>query len=89
MLGRAIVAVLGALHLASFEAVADPMGGAEDLVQMSNLTLINLALVWFGPCREDALCSRLLLLQMLAVLCAIGLSFLLATPCSGAKYACT
>ena len=30
---------------------------------MSNMTLVTLVLVWFGPCREDALCCRLLLIQ--------------------------
>merc|ERR1712217_307146 len=36
----------------------------DGTVQMSNLTLINMLLYLAGPCREDALCIRLLLLQV-------------------------
>ncbi|CEP22143.1 unnamed protein product [Cyberlindnera jadinii] len=43
------------------------------VVESSNFTLINLALVWFGPLREDSLCAVLLLLQF-----TIGLVALLA-----------
>jgi len=41
----------------------------DGTVLVSNLTLINFVLYVFGPCREDVLCIRLLLLQLL---CTIG-----------------
>lgn len=57
-LGRAVFLVLKTARLVHVRP-----GSAEGLVQMSNLTLINLVLYKLGPCREDVLCLRLLLLQ--------------------------
>lgn len=43
------------------------------IVSCSNMTLINLTLVWFGPMREDQLCNTILLLQfMVGILALIG-----------------
>lgn len=50
-----------------------------DVVQMSNLTLINFVLYVFGPCREDQLCCRLLLLQVFSSALCFGLRFGLAS----------
>lgn len=37
----------------------------------SNMTLINLVLVWFGPMREDKLCRTILTLQFIVGLLAV------------------
>jgi UDP-N-acetylglucosamine--dolichyl-phosphate N-acetylglucosaminephosphotransferase len=42
------------------------------IVESSNFTLLNLTLVWFGPMREDKLCTNLLVMQF-----AIGIIALL------------
>ncbi|XBW34885.1 hypothetical protein QEN19_000449 [Hanseniaspora menglaensis] len=49
----------------------DAMTG--ELLTCSNMTLINLVLVWSGPLREDKLCQRLLLLQFFIGIIAIFL----------------
>ncbi|CUM66749.1 uncharacterized protein PRCAT00004430001 [Priceomyces carsonii] len=41
-------------------------------IKFSNMTIINLFLVWFGPMREDSLCVLILILQLF-----IGLSMIL------------
>lgn len=43
------------------------------IVSCTNMTLINLTLVWFGPMREDKLCNLLLILQLMIGLTAIAL----------------
>jgi len=74
-IGRIVYWVLKTFRLAH---VLPP--DADGTVRVSNLTLINFMLYVFGPCREDALCVRLLVLQALcAVMCFIirfGLSWL-------------
>ena len=40
-------------------------GDPEEIIACSNLTIINLALVIFGPMREDHLCMTLLFLQVM------------------------
>lgn len=35
----------------------------NEIVSCSNMTMINLILVWFGPTREDKLCNKILLIQ--------------------------
>jgi len=65
--GRLVFLVLRKLRLAHVKPAR-----ADGVVQMSNLTLINLALYATGPCREDILCIRLLVLQALSsVVCFI------------------
>lgn len=44
-----------------------------EVLTCSNMTLINLVLVWSGPLREDKLCQRLLLIQFVIGLAAIVL----------------
>ena len=39
--------------------------GDGEIVQSSNLTILNLWLVWFGPKREDRLAMELLVMQSL------------------------
>ncbi|KAH3678345.1 hypothetical protein WICMUC_001578 [Wickerhamomyces mucosus] len=41
------------------------------IVELNNLTLINLTLVWFGPMREDKLCTTILIVQFLIGLFAL------------------
>ncbi|SCU99382.1 LANO_0F01662g1_1 [Lachancea nothofagi CBS 11611] len=41
------------------------------LQNCTNMTLINLVLVWFGPMREDKLCNRILTIQLVIGLLAI------------------
>ncbi|KAK6454485.1 tunicamycin resistance protein [Scheffersomyces xylosifermentans] len=43
----------------------------KEITEFSNMTLINLCLVWFGPLREDTLCIVILLSQLL-----IGISMI-------------
>lgn len=43
----------------------------NEMVSCTNMTLINLVLVWFGPMREDRLCNLLLTLQFIVGLAAI------------------
>lgn len=43
----------------------------DKIVSCTNMTLINLALVWFGPMREDKLCNLLLVLQFFIGIAAI------------------
>jgi UDP-N-acetylglucosamine--dolichyl-phosphate N-acetylglucosaminephosphotransferase len=55
---------------------------ASGTVRVSNLTLINFMLVKLGPCREDALCCRLLAFQ---AICA-ALTFLIRFPLAATVY---
>merc|ERR1712203_1264235 len=68
--GKAVYWVLRTFRLAHVRAP-----GADGVVQMSNLTLINWVLYVFGPCREDVLCIRLLVLQCLASLLGFAVRF--------------
>lgn len=43
------------------------------IVSCSNMTLINLTLLWFGPMREDKLCERIMWLQFIVGILALGL----------------
>ncbi|KAK6202689.1 tunicamycin resistance protein [Scheffersomyces amazonensis] len=49
--------------------VRDP--STKEIIQFSNMTIINLSLVWVGPLREDILCLLLLVVQLV-----IGLSMI-------------
>ncbi|CAR30262.1 GlcNAc-1-P transferase [Lachancea thermotolerans] len=62
-----VLKLLSSLKLIDLEV--DPQTGA--LKSCSNMTLINLVLVWFGPTREDKLCNRILAIQFTVGLCAI------------------
>jgi UDP-N-acetylglucosamine--dolichyl-phosphate N-acetylglucosaminephosphotransferase len=75
--GKAVVWALGTLRLAHV-LPADASG----IVRVSNLTLINFALVKLGPCREDILCCRLLTFQ---AICA-ALTFLVRFPLASTVY---
>ncbi|KAL6942246.1 tunicamycin resistance protein [Hanseniaspora vineae] len=45
----------------------------KTIVSCSNMTLINLVLVWSGPLREDKLCQRILILQLaIGILAIVG-----------------
>ena len=72
-LGRAAFGLYRALRLVGVEE----LGGG--VVRMSNLTLINLCLHWFGPCREDTLCRRLIGFQIMCSGMAFPVRFYLAT----------
>jgi len=65
----ALIWLLRTFRLAKF-LPADPKTG---FVQVSNLTLPNFFMHAFGECREDVLCSRLLMFQ---ALCAVLLFFI-------------
>ena len=64
-----VLRLLGSLHLIDLET--DAKTGA--LVSCSNMTIINLMLVWFGPMREDKLCNLILAFQFAIGVCAIVL----------------
>jgi len=68
--GRISFLVLRALRLADVRPAKE-----DGMVQMSNLTLINLALYWGGSCREDQLCMRLLTVQAACSVVAFMLRF--------------
>ncbi|KAI3403716.2 ALG7 [Candida oxycetoniae] len=46
---------------------------SKKIVKFSNMTIINLTLVWFGPLREDRLCLLILAIQFV-----IGISMIVA-----------
>merc|ERR1711904_712027 len=48
---------------------------ADGIVRVSNLTLINFVLYVLGPCREDVLCIRLLVLQACCSLLCFSIRF--------------
>lgn len=56
-----LISVLHKLRLVAVEEVKTEKGGK--ITRFSNLTLINLSLVWFGPMREDKLCLLILSAQ--------------------------
>lgn len=62
-----VLKVLDKLRLIELEYEGDK------IVSCTNMTLINLTLVWFGPMREDKLCNLLLVLQLMIGLIAIVL----------------
>lgn len=66
-LNTAILNTLDAFRFIKLDR--DPKLGK--ITKFSNMTIINLCLVWFGPMREDKLCLLLLALQS-----AIGLSMI-------------
>nr|WOG36153.1 uncharacterized protein [Candida metapsilosis] len=67
-LSSAILNFLDAIKFIKLER--DPKSGR--IIRFSNMTIINLCLVWFGPMREDKLCLLLLAIQF-----AIGLSMIM------------
>lgn len=62
---KPILRVLHKLKLIDLEFEGDK------IVSCTNMTLINLALVWFGPMREDKLCNLLLVLQFFIGIAAV------------------
>eukprot|EP00933_Yihiella_yeosuensis_P062227 TRINITY_DN6516_c0_g5_i2.p1 TRINITY_DN6516_c0_g5~~TRINITY_DN6516_c0_g5_i2.p1 ORF type:complete len:462 (-),score=44.03 TRINITY_DN6516_c0_g5_i2:167-1552(-) len=73
-LGKIIFQILKTCRL-----VHTKPGTVEGSVQMSNLTLINFVLYVFGSCREDVLCTRLLMVQMMASALCFATRFGLAS----------
>lgn len=55
--------------LATFGLIKVKRGKNNEITEFSNMTIINLTLVWFGPLREDHLCLAILAIQL-----AVGLS---------------
>lgn len=52
-----------------------------NLINCTNMTLITLTLVWFGPMREDKLCNRIMLMQFI-----VGISVLILRHLMGAAF---
>lgn len=73
-LGLLVFTVLKSLRLVHLKP-----GKEEGSVMMSNLTLINFVLYVMGPCREDVLCLRLLMLQLGSTFLCFSLRFGLAS----------
>lgn len=71
VVGKTVLRVLEFANLVDVRVTNERTG----LCQVNNLTLINFVLVKFGPCREDALCVRLLVLQIACSVLAFGLRF--------------
>ncbi|CAB4256682.1 similar to Saccharomyces cerevisiae YBR243C ALG7 UDP-N-acetyl-glucosamine-1-P transferase [Maudiozyma barnettii] len=69
-----ILKVLGLCHLIDLEID----GKTGQIVSCSNMTIINLMLVWFGPMREDKLCNLILGCQFM-----IGFAALVLRHCVG------
>lgn len=65
-LGRVLLTILAALGLVSVERTDGK------ITKFSNLTIINLTLVWLGPMREDMLCIVILAGQLLVGLLMIA-----------------
>ncbi|CCE86721.1 Piso0_005228 [Millerozyma farinosa CBS 7064] len=61
-LQKAILSILKKLHVLIVEP-SNPEDDSSNSLKFSNMTLINLALVWFGPMKEDTLCLVLLSFQ--------------------------
>lgn len=61
-----VLRLLHVLHLIDLEFDKD-----NNIVSCSNMTMINLLLIWFGPLREDKLCNRILIIQFMFGLCAL------------------
>lgn len=59
--------------LAVFGLIKVERNEKGQIVRFSNMTIINLCLVWFGPMREDKLCILLLVIQF-----AVGVLMLFA-----------
>ena len=74
-LGRFIVAFLGKF---GFLHVRERVENGVQYTEVNNMTLINLALKFFGPMREDRLTLLLLGVQCLNSLLAFGVRFGLA-----------
>ncbi|CCE65889.1 hypothetical protein TPHA_0N01080 [Tetrapisispora phaffii CBS 4417] len=45
----------------------------------SNMTIINLTLVWLGPMREDKLCNNILAIQFITGLLSVGIRHIIGT----------
>ena len=69
-----VLRALASLRLIDLE-VDSKTGG---IVSCSNMTVINLMLVWFGPMREDKLCNLILAFQF-----AIGVAAIVLRHCIG------
>lgn len=57
--------------LAFFKLIAVKRNEKNKITDFSNLTIINLTLVWFGPMREDVLCLLIMGVQLI-----VGLSMI-------------
>ncbi|ONH67666.1 UDP-N-acetylglucosamine--dolichyl-phosphate N-acetylglucosaminephosphotransferase [Cyberlindnera fabianii] len=69
---QTVMYILAKLKLLEIVEGKDDSGETR-ILESSNWTLINLALVWFGPMREDKLCATLLTMQFaIGVLAIIG-----------------
>ena len=71
--GLIILRILESLGLV--EVHRDPKSGI--MTECSNLTIINLILVYSGPMREDAVARRVMLIQVLGSLFAFVFRYLL------------
>lgn len=47
-----------------FKLIRIEIDEKNNVTRFSNMTIINLCLVWFGPLREDKLCALLMILQL-------------------------
>ncbi|CDO95643.1 unnamed protein product [Kluyveromyces dobzhanskii CBS 2104] len=75
---RIVVVVLRLLHnLKLIDLEIDPK--TNEVLSCSNMTLINLMIVWFGPMREDKLCYSILALQFFIGVSAICLRHLIGS----------
>jgi UDP-N-acetylglucosamine--dolichyl-phosphate N-acetylglucosaminephosphotransferase len=72
---------LGRLILKIFQLfkLARVVEGDEGEVEVNNLTLINLMLLWKGPTHEEALTRTLLLVQIFGTLVAFTIRYPLAS----------
>ncbi|ODV88535.1 hypothetical protein CANCADRAFT_57707 [Tortispora caseinolytica NRRL Y-17796] len=77
-LGMLILHVFEKLHLVKLWR--DDKG---NVVETSNLTFITLVLVWFGPLREDILCTVLMVVQGAFGLTALGMRHYIAAIAFG------
>lgn len=55
----------------------------NEVLDCSNMTLINLVIFWFGPMREDILCEKILVIQFVVGILAVCLRHLLGSMLFG------
>ncbi|CCH59302.1 hypothetical protein TBLA_0B04660 [Henningerozyma blattae CBS 6284] len=75
------IPVLKFLHF--FKLIDLEYDSKGNLISCTNMTLITLTLVWFGPMREDKLCNRILLIQFIIGLVTIFLRHALGAALFG------
>lgn len=73
-----MLAALRLLHRLKLVRLRQGTGPESGKVFINNLTLINLTLLWVGPCHEGTLTHKLLILQVMSSALAFVIRYPLA-----------